>query len=99
MSFSPQPEPEPPPELATKDLGAQEGKYAEKEKEEDEEGHDRLNRVDQRAEQVLKGSPVPGARIRLVIRGTGCFHWPKNPRKIVAFSYYEYVLGVVHCIL
>ena len=44
----------PPPELAAKDLGAQEGKDAEKEKEENEEGDDRLNRVDQGAEQVLK---------------------------------------------
>ena len=53
------------PELAAKDLCAQEGKDAEKEKEEDEEGHDRLNRVDQRTKQVLKGSPVPETRIRL----------------------------------
>ena len=54
-----------PPELAAKDLSAQEGKDAEKEKEENEEGHDRLNRVDERAEEVLKGSPIPGTRIHL----------------------------------
>ena len=65
MSFSPNPKPLFPPELAAKDLGAQEGKDPEKEKEENEEGDDRLNRVDQRAEQVLKGSPVPGTRIHL----------------------------------
>ena len=68
----------PPPELAAKDLGAQEGKDAEKEKEENEEGDDRLNRVDQGAEQVLKGSPVPETRICLFIGGTDCSHMVLN---------------------
>ena len=70
------------PELAAEDLGAQEGKDAEKEKEEDEEGHDRLNRVDQRPQQVLKGSPVPETRIRLNL----VFNL-KVLEKIVAFFY------------
>ena len=66
MRFSPNPDPLSPPELAAKDLGAQEGKDAEKEKEEDEEGDDRFNRIDQRPKQVLKGPPVPEtSRIRL----------------------------------
>ena len=93
----------PPPELAAKDLGAQEGKDAEKEKEENEEGDDRLNRVDQGAEQVLKGSPVPETRICLFIGGTDCSHMVLNLkilRKLLPSpTYYEYVLGVVHCIL
>ena len=52
----------PAPELAAKDLGAQEGKDPEKEKEENEKGDDRLDRVDQGAEKVLEGSPVPATR-------------------------------------
>ena len=53
------------PELAPKDLGAKECEDAEKEKEENEKGHNRFDRVDQRPKQVLKGSPVPGTRVRL----------------------------------
>ena len=52
----------PAPELAAKDLGSQEGKDPEKEKEENEKGDDRLDRVDQGAEKVLEGSPVPATR-------------------------------------
>ena len=47
------------PELATKDLCAQESKDAEEEKEEDEEGDDGLYRIDQGAKEVLEGTPVP----------------------------------------
>ena len=47
------------PELAAKDLCAQESKDAEEEKEEDEEGDDGLYRIDQRAKEVLEGTPVP----------------------------------------
>ena len=53
------------PELAPKDLSAQEGKDAEEEKEEDEQGDDRLYRIDQGSQQVLEGSPVP-ARCRVL---------------------------------
>ena len=61
LTFSPARD-APAPELAAKDLGAQEGKDPEKEKEENEKGDDRLDRVDQGAEKVLEGSPVPATR-------------------------------------
>ena len=54
-----------PPELAAKDLGAQEGKDAEKEKKENEKGDDRFDRVDKRPEEILQRSPIPKTRICL----------------------------------
>ena len=62
LTFSPPARDAPAPELAAKDLGSQEGKDPEKEKEENEKGDDRLDRVDQGAEKVLEGSPVPATR-------------------------------------
>ena len=54
-----------PPELAAKDLGAQEGKDAEKEKKENEKGDDCFDRVDKRPEKILQRSPIPKTRICL----------------------------------
>jgi hypothetical protein len=45
--------------LAAKDLRAEQREDAEKEEEEDEQRDDGLDRVDQRAQQVLQGLPVP----------------------------------------
>ena len=55
----------PAPELAAKDLGAQEGKDAEKEKKENEKRDDRFDRVDKRPEKILQRSPIPKTRICL----------------------------------
>ena len=45
--------------LSPKDLSAKQGEDAQKEKQKDKKGNDRLYWVDQRAKQVLKRFPVP----------------------------------------
>ena len=45
--------------LSPEDLSSKKGEDAQKQKEKDKKGNDRLDRVDQRAKQVLKRLPVP----------------------------------------
>ncbi len=45
--------------LSPEDLSSKKGEDAQKQKEKDKQRNDRLDRVDQRTEQVLKRFPVP----------------------------------------